>query len=194
MLLHAIVPENTYSSFGFDFGNTMVYYNDFYQSEYTNIGLRAVPKFLLNSIDAQGAPTHPTSPSTGGETFNTDAGVVGFAPANFNYKQYPSKVHGMFNPSRLDIYQQGVPSRFGFNDMQSFVVARQDLVLPLSTDLLDFPYLVMALTNLYVHPSLFDSIFAIDADDSEVTDEFITHAKFICDSSLPMPVLGLPQF
>lgn len=193
LLLHAIVPENTYSSFGLDFGNTMVYYNDFFQSEYANIGLRAVPMFLLNALDSLGVPQSPDH-GHGTEGFTADVGAAGFAPANFNYKQYVSKVHGMFNPSRLALFDQGVVSRFGFSDMQSFVIARQDLVLPLNTSILQFGFLEMTLSMLYVHPSLFDSIFAVNADDSEQTDEFITHAKFYCEALLPMPVLGLPQF
>lgn len=195
ILLHAIVPENVYSSFGFDFGNTMVYYTDFYQSEYTNLGLQAVPKFLLNSMDISGSPVDPVGEGT--DTFTNDVGVVGYAPRYFNYKTYPSRVHGMFNPSRLLDMAWESDSRFGFSDMQSFSIVRKDLVLDIKNrgaGNVSFDSLPLSLSNLYVHPSIFDSIFAVDADDSEVSDEFITHCKFICDSSLPMPVLGLPQF
>ena len=195
MLLHAIVPENTYSSFGFDFGNTMVYYNDFFQTEYQNIGLQAVPKYLLNSMDIYGSPAADTEHAEGGESLpDADLGIVGYAPRYFNYKQYPSKVHGLFNPSRLSIYQHGVASPFGYDDMQSFVMPRADLVLQMDSSLLSVSTLTMTLSNLYVHPSLFDSIFAINADESEVTDEFISHVKFFCEASLPMNVVGLPQF
>lgn len=193
ILLHAIVPENTYSSYGLDFGNTMIYYNDFYQSEYTNLGLQAVPKFLLNSVDS----SRVSNPSgTGTDTFSTDTGILGYAPRYFSYKQYPSRVHGMFNPSRLLIKSPESTSIFGYNDMQSFAITRKDLALFMTggAGYETFSSLTLSLSNLYVHPSIFDSIFAVDADDSEVTDEFITHAKFICDASLPMPVLGLPQF
>ena len=195
-LLHAIVPENTYSSYGFDFGNTMVYYNDFFQTEYQNIGLQAVPKYLLNTVDLLGTPLYGgNTGAEGGETFSDRVGVVGYAPRYFNYKQYPSKVHGLFNPSRLTVYGPEVTSRFGYSDMQSFVMPRADLVLGLNNSSV-FPTLglVLQLTNLYVNPSLFDSIFAVDADSSEITDTFISHVKFYCDASLPMSVLGLPQF
>ena len=195
MLLHAIVPENTYSSFGFDFGNTMVYYNDFFQTEYQNIGLQAVPKYLLNSMDIYGSPVVETEHGEGGESLpSADLGIVGYAPRYFNYKQYPSKVHGLFNPSRLSTYQQGVASPFGYDDMQSFVMPRADLVLQMDSSLLSVSTFTMTLSNLYVHPSLFDSIFAVNADESEITDEFISHVKFFCEASLPMNVVGLPQF
>ena len=168
MLLHAIVPENTYSSFGFDFGNTMVYYNDFFQTEYQNIGLQAVPKYLLNSLDIYGSPAVDTEHGTGGESLpSVDLGIVGYAPRYFNYKQYPSKVHGLFNPSRLSTYEQGVASPFGYDDMQSFVMPRADLVLQMDSSLLSVSTFTMTLSNLYVHPSLFDSIFAVNADASQ---------------------------
>ena len=195
-LLHAIVPENTYSSYGFDFGNTMVYYNDFFQTEYQNIGLQAVPKYLLNTVDLLGTPLYGGNHGAeGGETFSDRVGVVGYAPRYFNYKQYPSKVHGLFNPSRLTVYDQASTSKFGYSDMQSFVMPRADLVLGLNNSSV-FPTLglVLQLTNLYVNPALFDSIFAVDADSSEITDTFISHVKFYCEASLPMSVLGLPQF
>ena len=176
----------------------MVYYNDFFQTEYQNIGLQAVPKYLLNSLDIYGSPAASivSQPGhEGGESLPaSDLGIVGYAPRFFNYKQYPSKVHGLFNPTRLSIYQQGVASPFGFDDMQSFVMPRADLALQMDSSLLAVSSLILTLSNLYVHPSIFDSIFAVNADDSETTDEFISHVKFFCEASLPMSVLGLPQF
>lgn len=201
LLLHAIVPENTYSSYGIDAGNTMVYYNDFYQSEFTNLGLRAVPKYLLNVTD--NTTPDGNAVGTGTDTFTTDVGILGYAPADFQYKTYPSKVHGLFNPGRLMLGSAETPwspdvfSRFGFDDMQSFVITRPDLasrIYVTSQELVIPSTITLSLTHLYVNPSIFDSIFSVMADDSQTTDEFITHAKFVCDSSLPMPVLGLPQF
>lgn len=197
LLLHAVVPENTYSSFGIDAGNTMVYYNDFYQSEFTNLGLQAVPKYLLNAneVNPQFDPSDAHG-SEGTDTFTSDVGVADYAPRYYQYKQYPSRVHGMFNPTRLDVNTWVPESKFGFSDFQSFAMPRVDLVNPIngSSDFVVWNPLTLTKSNLYVHPAMFDSIFAMNADDSEVTDTFITHCKFICDASLPMPVLGLPQF
>lgn len=197
LLLHAIVPENTYSSFGIDAGNTMVYYNDFFQTEYVNLGLQAVPKYLLNAnevnpmFDPEGAHG-----SEGRETFTSDIGVCDYAPRYYQYKQYPSRVHGMFNPTRLTANYWQPDSRFGFSDFQSFVMTRFDLVNVINAGegLQYWDNLTLTTSNLYVNPCMFDSIFAVNADDSEITDHFVSHIKFICDASLPMPVLGLPQF
>ena len=192
-LLHAIVPENTYSSFGLDKRNTKLYYTDFYQEEYMNIGLESVPNYLLNVTDLLGnTPANPHG--TGSETFPASGvGIRGYAPRYFEYKQYPSKVHGMFNPSRLTIYDVEHADLFGYSDMQSFVMPRADLIVPLSNEL-SFNWLVWTLSKLYVNPAIFDSIFAENADSHELTDTFFSHIKFNCESLLPISVLGLPQF
>ena len=194
-LCSAIVPESTYNSFGIDFGNTMVSYTDFFQNEFENIGLQAVPKYLV-------APSTNDTPSsldpTGGDTFNASDGVIGYAPRYFNYKQYPSKVHGLFNGSRLLLNQTGSIDVFGYADMQSFVMPRTDILSMVQvnaegTNFTLYP-LSMALSNLYVSPRLFNSLFAIQADNTELSDIFFSHVKFICEASQPMTVLGLPQF
>lgn len=194
MLLHAIVPENTYSSYGLDAGNTMISYSDFYQQEYMNLGLQAVPNYMLNAHDYNAVEqSHLDPEGTGGETFTPDLGILGYAPRYFNYKQYVSKVHGFFNPSRLAAYGFTPSSKFGYADMQSFVLTRSDMVPDIYSNT-RFNGFRMTLSKLYVNPHVFDSIFAQDASDSEITDEFFTHVKFECNSLLPMSVLGLPQF
>ena len=195
-LLHAIVPENTYSSFGLDKRNTKLYYTDFYQEEYMNIGLESLPNYQLNITDLLGNDPYPWPGhhGEGGDTFpRSGVGIRGYVPRYYEYKQYPSKVHGMFNPSRLTIYGLPYDDVFGYSDMQSFVMPRADLVVPLNNEL-SFNWLVWTLSKLYVNPSLFDSIFAENADSHELTDNFFSHVKFNCDSLQPVSVLGLPQF
>ena len=194
ILLHAIVPENTYSSYGLDPGNTMISYSDFYQQEYMNIGLQAVPNFILNAQDDNAlTPGQLVPEGEGKETFSEDLGILGYAPRYYNYKQYVSKVHGFFNPSRLAAYGFTPANKFGYADMQSFVLTRNDMVADIYSNS-KFNRFVMTLSKLYVNPSIFDSIFSKAADNSEISDEFFSHVKFECDSLLPMSVLGLPQF
>lgn len=194
LLIHAIVPENTYDSFGIEKGNTMVTYTDFFQTEYQNIGLEAVPRYLLGFAQND-TPSDPTAPAEGGHDFPArNTGVLGYAPRYFGYKQYQSKVHGMFNTSRLSI---SPTDRFGYADMQSFVMPRRDFLTLLGVTSGGTYYITpfsMNLSKLYVNPSIFDSIFAIAANNSETTDEFFSHVNFFCHASLPMSVLGLPQF
>ena len=195
-LLHSIVPENTYSSFGLDKKNTKLYYTDFYQEEFMNIGLEALPNYQLNITDSVGAPfPFPGPHGQGGDTFpGNGVALRGYVPRYYEYKQYVSKVHGMFNPSRLSTYDHGVSDLFGYSDMQSFVMPRADLVIPLNTSLIQFNYLIWTLSKLYVNPTLFDSIFAENADSHELTDNFFSHVRFNCDALQPVSVLGLPQF
>lgn len=194
LLIHAIVPENTYTSYGLEIGNTMIRYTDFFQTEYQNLGLQAIPKYII----APSANDTPSSPSgEGTDTFTTDTGVLGYAPRYFGYKTYQSKVHGMFNSSRFTTDPTGYLNVFGYADLQSFVMPRRDILSTWSQNeqgqFVVTP-LQLQLTNLYVNPSIFDSIFAIDAGSSEETDTFFSHVNFICKASLPMSVLGLPQF
>ena len=192
-LLHSIVPENTYSSFGLDKRNTKLYYTDFYQEEFMNIGLESLPNYLLNITDILGN-TPATPHGEGGDTFPVNGvGIRGYVPRYYDIKQYVSKVHGMFNPSRLTVYGLPHDDIFGYSDMQSFVMPRADLVVPLNNQL-SFNWLVWTLSKLYVNPSLFDSIFAENADSHETTDNFFSHVKFNCDALQPVSVLGLPQF
>lgn len=196
-LLHAIVPENTYSSFGLDKRNTKLYYTDFYQEEYMNIGLESLPNYQLNITDLLGNDPYPWPGhhGEGGDVFpRSGVGIRGYVPRYYEYKQYPSKVHGMFNPSRLTIYDLPYDDVFGYSDMQSFVMPRADLVVPLNNADISFNWLVWTLSKLYVNPSLFDSIFAENADSHELTDNFFSHVKFNCDALQPVSVLGLPQF
>lgn len=193
-LLSAIVPENTYDSFGIDYGNTMVSYTDFFQNEFENIGLQAVPKYLV----APSVNDTPVSPDmTGTDTFNPSDGVIGYAPRYFNYKMYPSKVHGLFNGSRLLLDRPGAIDVYGYADMQSFVMPRTDIISMIqvhSADSFELFPLTMRLSNLYISPRIFDSLFAVASSNYQDTDQFFSHVRFICEASQPMTVLGLPQF
>ena len=203
MLCHSIVPESVYGSFGIDQGNTMIYYNDYYQEEYMNIGLQPVPKYLLNALDLQTGsevPAFHPHPSDGGDSPTTDVGILSYAPKDFQYKEYHSRVHGFFNPSR-QLFGQSIhipDSVYGYSDMQSFMVMRGDMALRYlwvpggiwpANNTFDFTK-----AKLYVNPRIFDTIFSVSADDTELTDEFISHVKFVCHASQPMSILGLPKF
>lgn len=208
LLIHAIVPENTYSSFGLDKGNTMIFPTDFAQPEYENIGLDVVPKFIADVLSSDNIPsvTHPTGTDNFLDSYNR--GAFGMANRNFHLKQYPSKVHGLFNPTRLFTLadnKYGVPvisedNIFGYADMQSFVLTRDDLVAKIAAGTNDgnvsvaIQRIAMTLSKIYVNPRLFDSIFAVSADDFMSSDVFFTHLHFRCESMLPMSVLGLPKF
>lgn len=224
LILRSIVPENTYSSYGMDLNNTEIFYSDFFQDEFQNLGLRVVPKYAMDVLMSSSVPGSNVSGDTPDEGLNyfPDAvGVRGFAPAYFYKKQRLSKAHGFFNPSRLRIekytgtddpsldgvYFPDTENEFGYNDMQSFVSVMSDynsyIRVVLIRDSKDDPYRISELefvpqdndvSQLYVSPAMVNSLFAFDANDSQLTDEFIHWTYTICNSYTPMSPLGLPQF
>lgn len=212
LLIHAIVPENTYSSFGLDKGNTMIFPTDFYQSEYINIGLDVVPKFAADILSSDNLPSVVHPEGTDNFLDNYNRGAFGMANKYWWYKQYVPKVHGLFNPTRLFALENnkyGVPlitpeSKFGYSDMQSFVLTRDDLIAKIgaTTTVVDgtdvvttaMQRIAMTLSKIYVNPRLFDSIFGVSASDFQDSDVFFSNIHFHCDAMLPMTVLGLPKF
>lgn len=206
LLIHAIVPENTYSSFGIDRGNTMIFNTDFPQQEYQNIGLDVVPKFTL---DAQSDVLPTDSHGTGTDAFAdvVDEGAVGYAPYKYWFKEYPSRVHGLFNPPRIiSLNEEPSPTHplvnvYGYADFQSFVLTRQDMISNVDSYLdetanvwYDTLKLSMQIGMLYVNPRLFDTIFSLYSDSTYTTDQFFSHIRFHCNALQPLTVLGLPKF
>lgn len=200
LLIHAIVPENTYASFGLDKGNTLIFNTDFPQPEYNNIGLEVVPKYLANVLALDNIPAVERSEGTDNFLDTYNKGAFGYANRYYGHKQYVSKVHGLFNPSRFaeSAFHNPTVDIFGYADMQSFVLTRNDFVARILYDSNDHEYdltkLPMSISKLYVNPALFNNIFAVDADERQDTDVFFSHIRFTCQAMLPMPVLGLPKF
>lgn len=201
MVLRSVVPENCYSSYGLDRANQLINYADFWQPEFQNIGLEFIPKCIS---DASSAVADPNGHYDDSEDWGTKSSAgFGFAPRNYQLKTKLSKVHGMFNPNRsgYKMSWEGQSSfmPYGFVDMQSFVMTRQDLNNIITIDknshsitTVSGLYLVKGL--FYVDPSLANSVFIVDADDYELTDPFIHRHYVICNAVQPLTVLGLPQF
>ena len=201
MLFRSIVSENVYMSYGIDRANQLIYYSDFWQPEFQNIGLEAVPKSIIQGfVPSQSAPS-----GEGGDTpLPVTSSVIGYAPRNYQLKQYRSKVHGLFNPSRFLNVPQGIFDTpvFNFGQLESFVQLRRDLMQECIYSIdqtgtsisLVVGNVPISLSTLYVNPSVTNSTFAFDADAFEDSDTFIHKHRFNCDAVQPLSVLGLPQF
>lgn len=204
MVLRSVVPENCYSSYGLDRANQLINYSDFWQPEFQNIGLEFIPKCISDAvldlpvIDGQ----YPDSEDWGKDVTQASLGY-GFAPRNYQLKTKLSKVHGMFNPNRsgYKMSWEGQSSfmPYGFVDMQSFVMVRQDLnsIININKNTHSISSIVgISMTKglFYIDPSLANSVFIVDADDYELTDPFIHRHYVICNAVQPLTVLGLPQF
>lgn len=224
LVLRSIVPENTYSSFGLDLENTEIFYSDFFQTEFQNLGLRPVPSYAIDTFNQpqgyDGTLTPPDGAAYGGDVNEAldmlPSTVVGYAPPYFYKKQRLSKVHGLFNPARLHVWnytsdtELPVPwlqneSVFGYDDMRSFVSVLDDYASKLNIrvtesggqySLLEYTVdkFIREKSSLYISPSMVDSLFAFNADDSQLTDEFLHWTYVMCDVHAPMTPLGLPQF
>lgn len=200
LLCRAVVPENLYSSFGLDRANQLIHYSDFWQPEFQNIGLQAVPKILLDiAVDplheSQSEHEHDAS------QYSMSDMVLGYAPMNYQLKQYHSKVHGMFNPPRTGItYTQSGWNPYGFSEIQAFAMPRLDLVSTVGIfasggkNYFSFSDIIYSLSRFYVNPKQANSTFAMDADSEESTDVFVTKCRLCCDAVQPLTPLGLPQF
>lgn len=198
MVFAAIIPENTYPSYGLDRANMLINYTDFWQPEYQNIGLESVPQLLL---DVNCRPYNPSNPVVHPDSENwpntSYTGILGYAPRNYQLKMYPSKVHGRMNPTRLLSFKDTGYLPYGFSDLQHFVLPRLDLMANMTINnqgTLMTNVFLLTRKLFYVSPSMADSVFMIDADSSENTDVFIHKTRIICKSIQPLSVLGLPQF
>lgn len=199
MLLRSVVAENVYASYGIDRANQLIYYSDFWQPEFQNIGLEAVPKSIIQGFKPA-SEVDPTGEG-GSSPLPANSSVIGYAPRNYQLKQYRSRVHGLFNPNRFldqipSILHPDVP--FGFGELEAFVQLRRDVVQELvysdTENTLTIGNVPITLSTLYVNPQVTNSTFAFDADAFEDTDTFITKHRFNCDSVQPLTTLGLPQF
>ena len=199
MLLRSVVAENVYASYGIDRANQLIYYSDFWQPEFQNIGLEAVPKSIIQGFKPA-SEVDPTGEG-GSSPLPSNSSVIGYAPRNYQLKQYRSRVHGLFNPNR---FLDQIPSwtnpnvPFGFGELEAFVQLRRDVVQELiyndGNNTLTIGNVPITLSTLYVNPQVTNSTFAFDADAFEDTDTFITKHRFNCDSVQPLTTLGLPQF
>lgn len=198
MLLRSVVTENVYSSYGLDRANQLVYGMDFFIPEYQNIGLEAVDKIQLD-ITVAGTPFDNETPD-----YEPTSRILGYAPRNYQLKQYVSRTHGMFNPNRLGEFRPHLgQSYFGFSNMQAFVQPRKDLVAVNqfvydagSTTPKEIAYgrIDYTLSRFYVNPSIANPTFAFDADSNEDSDIFVHRCRANFSAVMPLTELGLPQF
>lgn len=98
--------------------------------------------------------------------------VIGYAPNYYEYKQRIDKCYGSF--------MKGMP-------LSSWVTSRRDLQNgPLPSGI--------PIDYFYVHPSVLDSVFVMNADQYTYSDQFLVNCNFNIKTVRPMSVLGLPQF
>lgn len=98
----------------------------------------------------------------------------GYGPRYWKYKTALDKVHGEFN-------YQSDPTRAG--SLYDWATPRRDL-----TEVNDLP----TLAAYYINPRILDSIFTVEANDQQNTDQLIINAFCEVKALRNMSVIGLP--
>lgn len=98
-----------------------------------------------------------------------DNPIAGYAPRYWEYKTDIDRVHG----------------EFGFDgSLASWTIMRHDLV--------NYGFSGVTIPEFYINPSIVDSIFGVNSNLNENTDQFWLTCVFDVKAVQPMSVLGLP--
>ena len=101
------IPENVYTSSCIDPQLTMADPFDFYTPEFQNVGLQALPRYLLSNYDDD---SH-------GHAIDNLMSTIGYTARYFQYKTAIDRVHGLFDPELQ-------------NELATYVATRRDLQSP----------------------------------------------------------------
>lgn len=175
MAIFSVLPESEYPSFGLSPEHMRVDPFDYFTPAFQNLGFQAVTRANLDAVHIEADNmNHPLNQ------------VLGYAPPYYDMKNGIDKVHGEFIPAYTEknmITNIWSNIRSIGGSLQAFCGARRDA----------FP-LAGTLAFFYVNPNVVDSVFAINADSYQDTDEFIVNMFLDIKAVRPMSVLGLPNF
>lgn len=169
MCIERFVPESEYSATGIERSNQRFEPFDYYQPEFSRLGLQAVP-LVEQSNDSY--------------VYSDKNFVLGYAPRDYDYKQMQDKVYGEFMT-----YHDG---QAGFVDgsFAPWVSPRQETLV----SVLQGSPNGRGIDSFYVHPNVFDNVFKAQANSNAESDQFVHQCYFDIKAVRPMPVLGLPEF
>lgn len=178
MAIFSILPESEYSAFGLSPEHTRIDPFDYFTPAFQNLGFQAVNRANLDVMHVGFASNE--------RNMNQ---ILGYAPPYYDMKIGIDKVHGEFIPSFSLATAANLPRPWANEDstrggsLQAFDCARRDATP-----------LVGTLPFYYVNPNVVDSVFAVNADSFEDTDEFFVNFFLDIKAVRPMSVLGLPNF
>lgn len=174
MCLSSFLPESEYRSTGIDKANVLFEQFDYPTPEFQNIGLEAVPKsqFDIN----QNLRLIPTD-------------VLGFAPRYWDYKTSYDKVYDEFqNLNATWNHNNNVETFQKFGSLTPWVAPRSMIYYKSGGAVFN------DISNLYVNPSVMNSIFGITATALMNTNQLLNNVYFDIKAVRPLSELGLPQF
>lgn len=130
----------------------------------------------IDEIGFTPQPVHELSLEFNTSSMDSFNKVYNYLPQYYDLKTAVDKVHGelMYGRSLADWTASRV-------DMQKQTIVNQAGDQP-------------AQTVFYVNPYILDTIFGVNSNELENTDQFITYAQFDFKAVQPMQVLGLPNF
>lgn len=103
--------------------------------------------------------------------FVQEESILGYAPRYWEYKTNVDRVHGEFGSD---------------GSLAAWTITRNDIVGGAGTT---GP---IAIRDFYINPKVVDSIFGVNSDDTQMTDQFWLTTVFDVKAVQPMSVLGLP--
>ena len=167
MCIASFLPESEYKSNALDKANTLYEQFDFFTPEFQNIGLEAVSLSECSLGDIASANK-----------------VIGYSPRYHQYKTAVDKCFGEF--ADTSAYLDSTTETYAHaGSLKAWVSPRTEYVT------LDGQ---RYLKTFYVNPSVYNNVFGIRADGTQLTDQFLNNVFFDIKAIRPMSVLGLPEF
>lgn len=181
--VHYIIPEAEYEAYGLDVQVTKSEPFDYFKADFQNLGLSPVFSYEFNNI-------HHMLQRVGVLQY----GVYGYLARYHEYKTSYDKVHGEFYssvpstlglqiPSNASLTLQYTAKSYEVGAFANFVTPRK----------IQRGLTSLTLSSLYVNPNAVDSIFYINGDLHQASDQFKVNMNHKVTAVLPMSVIGLPQ-
>lgn len=163
MTLASIEPMCLYPDTGVSPFNTKVEHFDYYTEEFESLGFAPVPAYNLRGFESVPVPDSDIPVPNNP--------ILGYAPRYWEYKTDVDRVHGEFESG---------------GSLAAWTITRNDIVGNTAEgkaiDIRDF----------YINPKVVDSIFGVDSDMTQSSDQFWLTCIFDVKAIQPMSILGLP--
>lgn len=178
MAIFSVLPESDYPSFGIAADHMRIDPFDYFTPAFQNLGFEAVTRSQLDCIYFGGLEI--------GREWDR---VLGYAPPYYDMKTGLDRVHGEFSPAS----NASVPDETNVYAWP-YQIEQDGSLVAFDAARRDASYLAGTLPFYYVSPRVVDSVFAVNADSWQDTDNFFVNLYLDIKAVRPMSVLGLPNF
>lgn len=168
MCISRFVPESEYNATGIEKANSRFEPFDYYNPEFANLGLQAVP-LIEQDNNAQ--------------IYRDKNFVLGYAPRDYDYKQNVDKVYGDF----MNYLVAFNSSNRSYGSLSGWVSPRREDLVSINEGAPQG----RSKSSFYVNPAILNSVFLVSMSNAP---QFIHQCWFDVKAIRKMPVLGLPQY